>query len=70
MTDLVKKMVSELEQVCITRLTDVFTTVSLPSQLTKNSDLDSEVKTFVQLYEKKNVMSAQRSGYSSTLVSK
>lgn len=58
---------NELEQMCINRLTDVFTSVFIPSQSTKNSDLDSEVATSMQLYENKNVQSATRIGYSSTL---
>ena len=46
---------NELEQVCINRLTNVFTSVFIPSQSTKNSDLDSEVVSSMQLYENKNV---------------
>ncbi|MGA9840833.1 MAG: hypothetical protein WBQ25_00800 [Nitrososphaeraceae archaeon] len=53
---------NELEQMCINRLTDVFTSVFIPSQSTKNSDLDSEVATSTQLYENKNVQSATRIG--------
>ena len=40
---------NELEQMCINRLTDVFTSVFIPSQSTKNSDLDSEVATSTQV---------------------
>ena len=58
---------NELERVCIDRLTDVFTSVFIPSQSTKNSDLDSDVASSMQLYENKNVQSATRSGYSRTL---
>ncbi|MGA7899577.1 MAG: hypothetical protein WCA39_12030, partial [Nitrososphaeraceae archaeon] len=54
---------NELEQVCINRLTNMFTSVFIPSQSTKNSDLDSEVVTSKQLYENKNVQSTHISGY-------
>jgi hypothetical protein len=59
--------VNELEKVCINRLTDLFDSVFIPSQSTKNSDLDSEVVTSMQLYENRNALSAQKSGYTRTL---
>lgn len=62
--------VNELEHVCINRLTDMVSSASKPSQLTKKSGLDSEVVTSMQLYKNKNIQSALRSGCNSTLESK
>ncbi|HEY7572954.1 MAG TPA: hypothetical protein VH796_16465 [Nitrososphaeraceae archaeon] len=47
--------VIDLEQVCIDQLTDTLASSSMPSKLTKNPDIDSEIATSVQLYESKNV---------------
>ena len=58
---------NELEQVCINRLTDVFTSVSIPSQLTKKSGLDLDVVSSMQLYGNKSDQSAHSSGYNNTL---
>jgi hypothetical protein len=54
-------MIRELEQVCVNRLANIFTSASVPPKLTKNSDLDSEVLTSMKLYENKNIPSAHMS---------
>ncbi|HEY7573337.1 MAG TPA: hypothetical protein VH796_18405 [Nitrososphaeraceae archaeon] len=52
----------ELKHLCINRLADMFATASVPSNLTKNSDLDPEIVTSMKLYENKNIPSAHMSG--------